>query len=134
MGEPAVSNDFGCGARERWLKTSSDYEGVRTWLKPVLAAAAARSLGSEPLGVPIDYAEWIGYLLWLNSCLSAGVLSPGALDRDEMEGLRLLDEVTREVQQQRRCPRCGSPAGHPWRCQTCGAELAAAAPAVPRSA
>ncbi len=107
-----------------WILSGSDYEAVRAWLRTALLGLAV----GRPAELPLDYEAWTAHLFWLSSCLSAGVLESSVLTKDEFEGLRLLDEVTRELKGQlRRCPHCGGWTDSELTCSRCKKALASPA-------
>lgn len=104
-----------------WFRSSSDYAAVRAALALVLKAAAQRR---EPQGVDPDYLAWCGHLFYLRSALDAQLLGFQELTAEEFEGLRLMDEVARELGQTlRRCPHCGAFTEREITCDVCGKSM-----------
>ena len=100
---------------------SEDTGQVRDSLAALLRAFAARQ---EPPPLAPGIGPWIAHLLWLRSSLEAGTLAASELLAPEAEGLRLMDEVSREVSQKlRRCPRCGHGTEALLNCDVCGHAL-----------
>ncbi len=97
---------------------SENPEELKEVLAGVLRALASRR---EPPPLDPDVGAWIAHLFWLKSSLDAGTLEPSQLLEHEAEGLRLMDEVSRDVGQKlHRCPRCGSFTDSMLTCSTCG--------------
>ncbi len=98
---------------------------IRNSLASVLRACAAHQ---EPPPLDPGIGAWIGHLFWLRSSLTAGTLLVSQLLEHEAEGLRLIDEVNREVRQKlHRCHHCGSVTESLLACTTCGRSLQSAA-------
>ena len=98
---------------------------IRNSLASVMRACAAHQ---EPPPLDPGIGAWIGHLFWLKSSLAAGTLQVAQLLEHEAEGLRLIDEVNREVRQRlRRCPHCGSVTESLLACTTCGRPLQSSA-------
>ena len=99
---------------------SQDYEQLRRDLAGVMKSHAARS-EPEPGAIFPGSARWIEHLAWLKSRLSAGTLDISQLLAHEAEGLRIMDEVSRELGKKlHRCPRCGAFTESMLACSSCG--------------
>jgi len=99
-----------------WRRTSSDHALVRAGLEEALLALAK---GQTPT-LDFDVSEWVNYLLWLRSCLDAKLFEPSQLLADELEGVRLHDEVLRGLQGRlRRCGSCGRLTEGELACEHC---------------
>lgn len=82
----------------RVCRVSRDLERIRDYVRSIATQKAAE--------IPAHYMRWINHLAELRKLVNVNPGLSAIFTWDELHGLAIFDEVTRELENMRTCPRC----------------------------